>query len=52
MDSTRGYPGAGNVRVIAGAVDYESGNADQISGLEEIDDFTLRITLSASGEVA
>ena len=46
MDSTRGYPGAGNVRIIAGAVEYESGNADQISGLEKIDDFTLRMTIS------
>ena len=46
MDSKRGYPVAGNVRVIAGAVDYESGNANQISGLEKVDDFTLRITIS------
>ena len=50
MDSTKGYPGARFVRVIKGAVDVEKGQAKTIAGLEKVDDFTLRMTITEKVE--
>jgi peptide/nickel transport system substrate-binding protein len=46
MDGKKGYPGARWVRIIKGAVDVEKGQAQTISGLRKIDDFTIEMTLT------
>ena len=46
MDASKAYPGARFVRIIAGAVEVEKGQATEISGLKKIDDNTLQITLT------
>ncbi len=46
MDGKKAYPGARWVRLIKGAVDVEKGQAQTISGLRKIDDFTIEMTLT------
>src|SRR3954465_3531383 len=46
MDGSKGYPGARYVRLIKGAVDVEKGQAQGITGLKKIDDFTLEMTIT------
>jgi peptide/nickel transport system substrate-binding protein len=46
MDGSKGYPGAGAVRIIKGAVEVEKSQAKEISGLKKIDDFTLEMVLT------
>lgn len=45
MDPAKNYPGAAYVRRVKGAVEFQKGEAKEISGLKKIDDFTLEITL-------
>jgi peptide/nickel transport system substrate-binding protein len=46
MDGSKGFPGARFVRLIKGAIEVEKGQAKEIAGLEKVDDFTLRMTIT------
>lgn len=37
----------GRVMSIVGAADYQAGNADSVSGIKKVDDYTVEITLDA-----
>src|SRR5262249_53326598 len=45
LDPKGTFAGGRYLRIIAGAEDYEAGKASAISGLEAVDDNTLKITL-------
>ncbi|MFA7433989.1 MAG: ABC transporter substrate-binding protein [Gemmobacter sp.] len=45
MDGAQAYPPARHVRLIEGAVAVERGEAEEISGLRKIDDFTIEMVL-------
>lgn len=38
----------GRVMSIAGAADYQAGNADSVSGIKKVDDYTVEITLESA----
>jgi len=44
MDSETPSPSSRFIRIIQGAKKYEAGNSDKISGLEKVDDYTLKVT--------
>ncbi len=44
MDSETPSPSSRFIRIIQGAKKYEAGNSDNISGLEKVDDYTLKVT--------
>ncbi|MGO4676634.1 ABC transporter substrate-binding protein [Bosea sp. 2YAB26] len=45
LDPKGTFAGARYLRIIAGAEEFEAGKAKSISGLEAVDDVTLRVTL-------